>query len=43
MFANNVASGVYTTNNTEACFYQADHSEAQAIVVENEEYLTKYL
>lgn len=25
---NNMASGVYPTNNADACFYQADHSEA---------------
>lgn len=28
IFANNIPSGVYTTNNSEACFYQANHSEA---------------
>lgn len=43
IFANNVASGVYSTNIAEACYYQADHSEAQLIVVENEEHLQKYL
>ena len=31
---NNVVSGVYTTNGPEACHYQAEHSEAQVIVVD---------
>jgi len=31
---NNVVSGVYTTNGEEACIYQAEHSEAQVIVVD---------
>ena len=43
IFANLIPSGVYTTNIAEACYYQADHSEAQLIVVENEEHLKKYL
>ena len=34
MMHNNVVSGVYTTNGEEACLYQAEHSEAQVIVVE---------
>lgn len=34
MMHNNVVSGVYTTNGAEACLYQAEHSEAQVIVVE---------
>ena len=34
MMHNNVVSGVYTTNGYEACLYQAEHSEAQVIVVE---------
>ena len=34
MMHNNVVSGVYTTNGIEACHYQAEHSEAQVIVVE---------
>lgn len=28
IFANCIASGVYTTNSAEACYYQAHHSEA---------------
>lgn len=43
MFANCIPSGVYTTNGSDACFFQAEHSEAQLIVVENEEHLVKYL
>jgi long-chain-fatty-acid--CoA ligase ACSBG len=34
MMHNNVVSGVYTTNGMEASLYQAEHSEAQVIVVE---------
>jgi long-chain-fatty-acid--CoA ligase ACSBG len=31
---NNVVSGVYTTNGEDANLYQAEHSEAQVIVVD---------
>ena len=31
---NNVVSGVYTTNGADACLYQAQHSDAQVIVVD---------
>ncbi len=27
--------GLYTTNNAEACFYIANHSECEVVVVEN--------
>ena len=40
--ANMVASGVYPTNTAEACFYQAEHSEAELIVVDSIEQLKKY-
>jgi long-subunit acyl-CoA synthetase (AMP-forming) len=40
---NNVISGVYTTNGQEACHYQADHSEAQVIVVDTLSQLKLYL
>ena len=40
---NCVASGVYPTNNAEACLYQADHSEAELIVVDSVEQLKKYV
>ena len=33
--SNCIASGVYPTNNAEACFYQADHSEAGLVVVDS--------
>eukprot|EP00347_Sterkiella_histriomuscorum_P001168 403373066 len=41
--ANCIPSGVYTTNTPEACLYQANHSEAELIVAENEEHMLKYL
>lgn len=34
---NCIVSGVYPTNNAEACFYQADHSEAEIVVVDSVE------
>lgn len=40
--SNCIASGVYPTNNAEACLYQADHSEAELIVVDSIEQLKKY-
>ena len=40
---NNIVSGVYTTNGATACQYQAEHSEAQVIVVETLEHLKAYL
>ena len=39
---NCIVSGVYPTNNAEACFYQADHSEAELVVVDSVEQLKKY-
>lgn len=38
----NVVSGVYTTNGEEACQYQAEHSEAQVIVVDTLAQLKTY-
>lgn len=38
-----VAVGIYTTNSPEACFYCADHSQANIIVVEDEKQLEKIL
>lgn len=35
IFANNIPSGVYTTNSPEACLYVAKHSDAEVIVAEN--------
>ncbi|CAG9314493.1 unnamed protein product [Blepharisma stoltei] len=43
LLANCIPVGVYTTSGTESCFYAADHSEAELIVVQNETYLAKYL
>lgn len=39
---NCVVTGIYATNTPEACFYQIDHSEAEVIVVENNEYLKRF-
>jgi long-chain-fatty-acid--CoA ligase ACSBG len=39
---NCIVSGVYPTNTAEACFYQADHSEAECIVVDSIESLKKF-
>ena len=30
-----VCSGIYTTNNAEACVYQVDHSEAEVVVMDS--------
>ena len=43
MFNNNIVTGVYTTNSPTACVYQAQHSEAQAIIVDTQERLERYL
>ena len=34
LFLNGIQSGVYTTNNADACHYQAEHSGAEAIFVD---------
>ena len=39
---NCVQTGIYATNAPEACLYQADHSEAEVIVVQNNEYLKRF-
>jgi long-subunit acyl-CoA synthetase (AMP-forming) len=39
---NCIVSGVYPTNTAEACLYQAEHSEAEVIVVDSVEQLKKY-
>ena len=39
---NCIVSGVYPTNNAEACLYQAEHSEAELVVVDSIEQLKKY-
>lgn len=40
--SNTVVSGVYPTNNAEACLYQAEHSECELIVVDSVDQLKKY-
>lgn len=40
---NNVVTGIYTTNGPEACFYQAENSEAQVVVVDTIDQLKLYL
>lgn len=37
------SAGIYTTNGTEACGFIAEHSEAMAVVVEDEAQLDKFL
>lgn len=39
---NCVSTGIYSTNAPEACLYQADHSEAEIIVVETNEHLKRF-
>jgi long-subunit acyl-CoA synthetase (AMP-forming) len=39
---NCITSGVYPTNNADACLYQADHSEAEIIVVDSIDQAKKY-
>ena len=43
IFAGGMAAGVYTTNNTDACEYIAQHSKAKLIAVENTVQLEKYI
>jgi len=43
ILAGGKAAGVYTTNEPAACSYQASHSEAKVIFVEDAKQLTKYL
>ena len=42
IYYNCISSGVYPTNNADACLYQADHSEAELIVVDSVAQLKKY-
>ena len=37
-----VTTGLYTTNNTDACNYQTEHSDAEIVVVENLSLLAKF-
>jgi long-chain-fatty-acid--CoA ligase ACSBG len=43
IFGNCLPVGIYTTNGPEACHYVASHSEAEVVVVENQEHLKKFL
>lgn len=40
---NCVATGIYSTNTPDACLYQAEHSEAEVVVVETIEMLNRFL
>lgn len=37
-----IAAGIYTTNTSDACHYQSEHSKSPIIVVENNDQLKKY-
>lgn len=39
---NMIGTGIYITNATEAVFYQTDHSEAEIVVVENNDMLKRF-
>jgi long-chain-fatty-acid--CoA ligase ACSBG len=39
---NCVGTGIYSTNTAEACLYQAEHSDAEVIVVETNEMLKRF-
>ena len=39
---NCISSGVYPTNNAEACLYQAEHSKCELVVVDSIDQLKKY-
>ena len=43
IFHNNIVTGVYITNGPAACQYQAEHSEAEVIVVDTLEQLKIYM
>jgi long-subunit acyl-CoA synthetase (AMP-forming) len=43
MMAGGLPAGVYTTNTPEQCHYIADHAEAAVAIVENQEYLNRFL
>ncbi len=41
--AQGIPAGIYTTSTAEQCHYIADHAEAAVAVVENQDYLEKFL
>lgn len=43
LFNNGIQSGVYTTNSADACQYQAEHSECEAIIVDTLEQFEQYV
>ena len=43
IFANSMATGIYSTNSPEMCKYMANHSNANIIVVEDDSQLQKIL
>jgi long-subunit acyl-CoA synthetase (AMP-forming) len=43
MMAGGLPAGVYTTNTPEQCHYIAHHAEAAIAIVENQEYLSRFL
>ena len=40
---NCIATGIYITNEPDACLYQINHSKAEIVVVETNEHLQKVL
>ena len=43
IMSNLIATGIYITNEPEACLYQINHAEAEVVVVETQEHLNKIL
>ena len=39
---NCVITGIYATNQADACLYQTQHSEAEIVVVENADILSRF-
>lgn len=39
---NCVVTGIYTTNAADACFYQADHSEAEIVLLESADMVKRF-
>lgn len=43
IISNCMATGIYITNEPDACMYQINHAEAECVVVESVEYLKRIL
>lgn len=43
IFAGGFATGIYTTNNPDACYYVAENAKCNVVVVENDQQLEKFL